>query len=255
MDLRFCAGVTDRRPKVPPQRPPPPVLPVDSCGGRAWCPEAPSRGLAALRLVEYEKTEATSPRIRSDLSAVAADGLAALDGGDVQRPPQPRRDGPRPGGAERGGGQRVRHLRHLPLEPGPGAEVTRHPVLFHSPLFLAWEEVWFRISQPSDTVAAFASGAMWMLACWMVYLVALRLFTPSIGLFAVLLFLANASLLRFAVSGLPHLMAGFLLTGLLWSLAGPREENDDPLVPPWWSLVASGVFVGLAGLAEQTLVW
>lgn len=133
--------------------------------------------------------------------------------------------------------------------------VTRHPVLFHSPLFLAWEAVWFRISQPSDTVAAFASGTMWMLACWMVYLVALRLFTPSIGLFAVLLFLANASLLRFAVSGLPHLMAGFLLTGLLWSLAGPREENDDPLVPPWWSLVASGVFVGLAGLAEQTLVW
>jgi hypothetical protein len=149
----------------------------------------------------------------------------------------------------------------VPLSLAFVPRLEAHPSLHHPPLFPLWEALLFRLGGARPAMAALASGAAWLLTLWFVYALAVRLFDRRAAFFAVVLFAVNLTALRFSVSGLPHLLTAALLTAVLWTLAGPRTEEEETsedkefALPLGVWLVLSALFTGLAVLSDYSLVW
>lgn len=147
----------------------------------------------------------------------------------------------------------------VPLSLRVAPRLVGHPDLGHAPVFVVWEALWFRLGGARPIMAIFASGAAWVLALWMTYALATRLFHREIAFFAVLLLAANAAVLNASVSGLPMLLTGALILGILWTLAGPHPPKGQETRPatrlPWIWPVGSGVLAGLTILSDYALIW
>jgi hypothetical protein len=148
----------------------------------------------------------------------------------------------------------------VPLSLAFVPRLEAHPSLHHPPLFPLWEALLFRLGGVRPAMAALASGSAWLLTLWFIYALAVRLFDRRVAVFAVVLFAVNLTALRFSVSGLPNLLTAALLTAALWTLAGPRTEEEDtekdflPLPPGGW-LILSAVLTGLVVLSDYSLAW
>lgn len=145
-----------------------------------------------------------------------------------------------------------------PLSLALVPKLEKHPNLSHPPVFTLWEALLFRVSGARPRLAALASGLSWIVACWLLFSLAARLFDRRIALFATALFLVNLACLRSSVSALPPLLTGALLLGILFTLI-ERQASDGSeeaaKVLPWRRLAASAVLAGLTILSDYSLVW
>jgi hypothetical protein len=115
------------------------------------------------------------------------------------------------------------------------ADLDRPPDLYHGPAHPYLLALCFRLFAPSDKVAASTGAALWVLSCWLTFLIARYWFGTRVAALAAILYTANVAALAAAIGGLPHPLAAVLL------------------LLPAWRLLLAGVACGLLALTHPLL--
>ena len=143
-----------------------------------------------------------------------------------------------------------------PLALTHGLNPVRQPELMRGPLFPFVLALFFGARGISDAVAMQASGLFYLLTIPAVYTLGKRLFNPSVGRYAALLFTVNALWLDYAVSGWHITLCAFLVTCLFLAFHSVAKQgqtaSDKPARGAW---VGLGLCAGAIYLADPMSFW
>ncbi len=143
-------------------------------------------------------------------------------------------------------------IRPLSLAVQPKA--AGHPDLYHAPAHPLLLGLVFRLTRPSDRVSAALGLGLWFLTVLLTFFLARRLFDARVAALATLLYGCNASMLKAALSGLPHPLLALLVLFAAGLLALPRHtvepggESRRDL-----AMVGAGLFAALAAMGHYLL--
>jgi 4-amino-4-deoxy-L-arabinose transferase-like glycosyltransferase len=115
----------------------------------------------------------------------------------------------------------------------------------------------FYAYQPELWIAAF-NQVLFLIAAWMLFSMASKLFERGIAVIATLVFVGSELFWRFSISGLSTMLLVIVLLGVVWCLVlldqWQREEN-----PPAGKIIRlsifAGVLTGLAALTRYSFAW
>jgi hypothetical protein len=116
-------------------------------------------------------------------------------------------------------------LRPLALSP---ENIPLHPPdVTHGPLYPLLLGLAFGVLGAKDTVAAGVSGIFYLLTIPVLYLLSVRLFNRAVGLITMAIFIFNALMLEYAISGLHITLYIFLTTCLLLAIHRIAVTTQD----------------------------
>ena len=145
-----------------------------------------------------------------------------------------------------------------PLALTHGSNPLRQPEMMHGPLFPFCLALLFGGMGANDVAAANTSGLFYLLTIPLIYQLGRRLFTPTVGSYAALLFTVNAVTLQYAVSGRPVTLAMFLMTALLLTIHTLAKRAPDvaagPTVPRA-ALIFLALLAALLYLTDPIFFW
>ena len=101
-----------------------------------------------------------------------------------------------------------------PLAIASRTDALHMPDVTHGPLFPLFLAIAFGVLGAKDNVAAFVSGAFYLLTIPVIYLLGVRLFSRPVAIVATLVYAFNALMLEYAASGL-HITQYIFITSLL----------------------------------------
>jgi len=135
------------------------------------------------------------------------------------------------------------------------ARYENHPDLYNAPAHPLVVALFFRLTHPSDRIAAGAGAALWLLSVWLTFGIARRWLGTALAFLATFLYVCNVPALGAALGALPQpLMALSVLLAV--GLAFPRLQGESagsaPGAPWLWGL--AGVGCAVATLSHYLLV-
>src|SRR5262249_41665743 len=132
-----------------------------------------------------------------------------------------------------------------PLALTHGNNPLRQPDLVHGPLYPLVLAIAFGILGATDNVVAHVSTFFYLLTIPAIYLLGRKLFNPTVGLAATLIFTFNSLMLEYAISGLHITLYLFLMTCLLLvmhdlAVRDPGQERERGARQPKGKLLLAG---------------
>jgi 4-amino-4-deoxy-L-arabinose transferase-like glycosyltransferase len=144
-----------------------------------------------------------------------------------------------------------------PLALTHGSNAIQQPDVTHGPLFPLLLALAFGALGAQDSVAAAVSGLFYLLTVPVICALGRRLFSPTVGWAAAMLFTLNALMLEYAVSGLPITLYIFLATSLMlviYRLAAHGGSEAAGRLPRAL-LVLAGLLTAALYLTDPVFFW
>ena len=143
-----------------------------------------------------------------------------------------------------------------PLALTHGFNPVHQPELMHGPLFPFVLALFFGARGISDAAAMQASGLFYLLTIPAVFTLGKRLFNPSVGRYAALLYTVNALWLDYAVSGWHITLCAFLVTCLFLAFhATAKQGQNAGRKPGRGAWISFGLCAGALYLADPMFFW
>lgn len=111
--------------------------------------------------------------------------------------------------------------------------------------------------QPDFLISMF-NQALFLVVVWLVFLLARKLFDPTVAWVSAVVLLCAEVFWRFSVSGLSTILLLLLFTGLVWLLVLLEEEGREPKHGKGWPLLIGaliGLSLGLGALTRYSFGW